>query len=294
MRWYSVFSYHLAKELFYRGKRAVIGGWAVGNPLKEHHLWPDWQLALQACRDWNAVQERHSYGRPDEDYLLRHRYDNRVWTSMGFPALPVIISECGGDGVPDSGTPKGFYKTPERFWNECLLPLAQALDEDDYVLMANVFTVGDGGGDQSPWKNFNIDGWGILPLVRSFALSRNPEEPDTEEEINVTPEDLDRFTRNTLLIQTLSAENATLLQKYEVPWWSSIPEGVTLSPDRQLAPLSQPIEILKVDGTSFNPPIHRQNNMTFSMRVGKLLRVYLPPVGPSWWVRVEDVQLKLP
>lgn len=160
MTWYGSFCYGLARLIHSVGKRPVIGGWATGTP--EFNLWPYFATALRACKDYNAILDRHEYGPLDGYLSLRYRKDNDAFAAMGYPNLPVVISECGGDNVPGSGPWKKFYGTMERYWNEYLLPYNIALNQDAYCLGATLFTSGGG------WVDYDVTGTDLVDRLARF------------------------------------------------------------------------------------------------------------------------------
>lgn len=163
MTWYGAFCYGLARLIQSVGKRPVIGGWATGTP--EFGLWKYFSTALRACPDYGAILERHEYGPLDGYLTLRYRKDNDVFAALGYPNLPVVITECGGDNVPGSGPWKNFYGTMERYWNEYLLPYNAALNQDAYVLGATVFTSGGAGA----WRDYDVTGTDLVDRLAKFA-----------------------------------------------------------------------------------------------------------------------------
>jgi len=171
MRWYATFLAEFARILRVTFNRtAVIGGWAVGNP--DYPLWAEYHPALVAAVVYKAMLGRHSYAGPDQStwsyLLLRHREDNLRFSAMGYPNLPVLITECGADGVP-FGVPPGkswkelFNGNAEQYLNSILLPLDNELAKDNYVLGATVFTLGAG------WNNHNIEGQVASRLIELAA-----------------------------------------------------------------------------------------------------------------------------
>jgi len=151
MAWYANFLHEFAKIVNLNGKRALIGGWATGTP--SFDLWPSYVPALKAVGEFGATLDRHEYGPLNTFLSLRYRRDNDAFAQLGFPNLPVIISECGGDNVPGSGPWKLFYKTMDRYWNEYLFPYLLEINKDHFCLGATVFSSGDGGGQ---WNQFDV------------------------------------------------------------------------------------------------------------------------------------------
>lgn len=130
-------------------KTAVLGCWSVGNP--DFPLWAQYGPALEAARTYGALLGRHAYAGPDQStwsfLLLRHREDNARFAALGFPNMPLVITECGADAVP-FGTPQGkpwrelYGDDARRYANEILIPFEAELLRDSYVLGATVFTYG--------------------------------------------------------------------------------------------------------------------------------------------------------
>jgi hypothetical protein len=160
MKWYAEFLYEFARQIQLRGKRAVLGEWSGCHPRKELNLWPFYTKALQAVRDFNAILSRHEYGALNGEDSLRYRYDNAEFTRLGFPNLPVVISECGGDWVGQSGPWKTYYKTIENYWNTLVKPYALELQKDAYVLGATLYTVGD--GNDTHWVPYDVGGTSLI------------------------------------------------------------------------------------------------------------------------------------
>lgn len=159
MRWYARFLAEFARIVSGLGKVPVIGGWAVGNP--DYPMWAEYRPALESVSRYGAVLSRHSYAGPDQRtwpfLLLRHREDNRIFSEMGFPNLPVLITECGADDAP-FGNPPGrawrdlYGNDADRYCREILFPFDAMIAGDAYVLGATIFTSGNG------WPAHNIDG----------------------------------------------------------------------------------------------------------------------------------------
>jgi hypothetical protein len=176
MRWHAEFLAEFAGLLRLEFNRAaVIGNWSVGNP--DYPLWAEYGPALDAARRYRAYLGRHNYAGPDRStwgyLLLRHREDNARFTAMGYPDLPVILTECGADAVP-FGSPPGrswrdlYGDDAARYWNEILLPLEQELRADSYVVGGTVFACGYN------WGQHNMDGTAIAQLWIDYARSAPP------------------------------------------------------------------------------------------------------------------------
>jgi hypothetical protein len=173
MSWYARFLRQFARQMALRSKRAGLGAWAVGHPLRELNLWPYYTDALLACREHRAVLTRHEYGPLDGYHCLRYRWDNYEFMKLGYPNLPVIISECGTDnaGGYRPWRPQ-FDGDIRRSWSELLLPYTLAMQADPYCLGGTVFTVGGAGG----WNDFEVSGTGLVDLLIDHAKQPHPEE----------------------------------------------------------------------------------------------------------------------
>lgn len=129
------------------GKKAGLGAWAVGNP--DFPLWRHWAPVLKACKDYQAVLTRHSYGPLDVWYSFRHRKDEEEFRKLGYTNTPVVITEAGQD-IPKTwreiwGDDIGAY------WNDYLKALDEGMEADTYVLGCQIFTAGGGGA----WGSFD-------------------------------------------------------------------------------------------------------------------------------------------
>lgn len=286
MAWYSAFSHEFARLIQQLGKRAGLGSWAVGTP--QFDLWPFYVLALQATVDFNAILTRHEYG-PLNGFLgLRYRADQREYTRLGYPNVPVIISECGGDAVPGSGPWKLFYKTIDRYWDELLHPYALALLQDSYVLGATVFTCGGGS-----WQNFDVSGSGLVDKVIAFSKENIPVKDDMD--IAKIRADLkiasDARTRATTELQTvndaLSRITAELNASNPQAWW-------------EIAPLPFVCLATVTDLTTYKTPGGVINdvrkNVAYDLVATERVKMnnegYLKVSPLPLWVKANDVRLK--
>lgn len=175
MTWYATFLYEFANLLKGLGKRAGLGNWPTGNPIPAHNLWPFYIPALKAVKDFNAVLTRHDYAGFDDNGQLRIVNDNAVFARLGYPNMPVIITECGMDSVaniPNSSAWRTYYKTMDRYWNELLLPFSNAIAVPDYCIGACVFTDGGAG-----WPNHDISNTDIVDRIQAWALAGPPPPP---------------------------------------------------------------------------------------------------------------------
>ena len=225
MKWYVAFLAEFARQMQALGKRAVIGAWAVGTP--EFSLWQYYGPVLQACRDYNAILSRHSYGPLNQWYSFRHRLDEVEFQKLGFSNTPLIISECGADGLGQPGWNKWrrmFGGDIAGYWNGYLQPFIKEIEKDPYVLGAALFTVGTGFA--SAWQDFDVAGVGLIPYLANYAQTLPPDAPpvvtDGNPPTEVLPSDLYRV-------------KAQQLQARLFPWTGEAEPPVT----RQLAPGEQ-------------------------------------------------------
>lgn len=171
MEWYAKFSREFARIIQSLGRRAGIGSWSTGHPLRELGLWPFWTPALDAVSLSNAVLTRHSYSDLNAYHALRHRYDNEIFTAMGYPDQPVVITECGTDA---SGTMLPWRKNfvdAAQYWNTYLVYLENEFQQDPYLLGATLFTV---GRNDERWKDHDVAGSGLVDLVLAHAQAQPP------------------------------------------------------------------------------------------------------------------------
>jgi len=181
MRWYAEFLREFSRIIKTQyNKTPVIGSWAVGNP--HYDMWMEYGPALEATRLYGAILGRHNYAGPDQStwgyLLLRHREDNRIFSSMGYPNAPVVITESGADGVP-FGNPPGqawrdlYGDDAARYCIEILFPFDAALQSDPYVIGAVVFT----SGGESTWPRHDIGGRVADLLISNTRPTEPPIDP---------------------------------------------------------------------------------------------------------------------
>jgi hypothetical protein len=145
------------------GKRAALGAWSVGTP--EFSLWEHYTPVLQACRDYNAVLSRHSYWPLNQWYALRHRLDELEFQKLGYINTPVVLSECGADGIGGMG---GQWRAlwgddVGEYYSDYLKPFESELQKDCYVLGATLFTVGT--GFSPAWQPFDVSGTNLPQII---------------------------------------------------------------------------------------------------------------------------------
>ena len=171
------------------GIRSVVGNFAAGHPPLE--LWPYFEPALDAIRQYNGYLGLHEYSAPvmqyrsgslqppgdpdqgDEGWLtLRYRKAHRYHlTPMGYGNIPILITECGVDGLikprpgPEDATgwqdfvdmwiANGLRKDPPGVYMDQLIWYDQNLQQDDYVKGAAIFLAGT---SDAQWASYDIIG----------------------------------------------------------------------------------------------------------------------------------------
>jgi hypothetical protein len=291
MRWCADFIYELARILWWAGKRLVFGNWSWGHPHEDWNLWPHYVKALQACRDWGAVHACHAYGPHDEQHALRYRADHRVFTQLGYPGTPIALTECGAENAGGMlPWRKQYGSDPQRYFDEWLVPFALALEDDDYVFMAALFSSGRAGNPA--WEDYDVTGFGLARRMADWSMGR---EPLGDLMAEMTQEDLQMVDAASAVIETEAAKIRAIAAKYLAPppWWQAWPEGTYALPGRALAIPNRVMTFYHGDGVPFNPqPITKAVNWTMWVveRRGNLLNVFdQAGTANDWWVRAEDV-----
>lgn len=183
-----------------QGVRSVVGNFAAGHPPLE--LWAHFRPALEAARRYNGYLGVHEYSAPimqwgfgalqstpgvdegDEGWLtIRHRKAYRYHLGpMGYGDLPLLITECGVDGMvgghPGPTEAKG-WRDFESYWvsnglrsdtpgvyMDQLIWYDSELYEDDYVKGAAIFAAGASQG----WESFEILGRTIELLTQYLEV----------------------------------------------------------------------------------------------------------------------------
>ncbi len=187
---YAVMMYHFARLCHLAGKRAGVGQWAVGWPLRYAgggDLWASWTPALDASREFGTVQTRHSYGTHNDYHALRHQYDRRRWAELGYWNVPLFVSESGSDRLYDVPGWVGGWKTQygsfDRYWSEWVVPFMRVIEQDG--VDAVLFTAGGGGGEQ--WADFDVAGTDIVDRLRAYT----PAPALPEQEVPMTKDEYD-------------------------------------------------------------------------------------------------------
>ncbi len=170
------------------GIKSVVGNFATGHPPLE--LWPQFETALASIREFGGYLGLHEYSAPimqygsgalqqnngadqgDEGWLtLRYRkvYRNYL-TPMGYGNIPLLITECGVDGLvggrpgpPEARGWKDFIDTwlvsglrddPPGVYMDQLIWYDKELRQDNYVKGAAIFVAGASPG----WESYDILG----------------------------------------------------------------------------------------------------------------------------------------
>jgi len=143
----AAFEVERARLMNEHGFRVVVGSFSVGNP--QLPFWIDFLPALEAAKEYGGALALHEYAWPTLDtepewYLLRHRKVYRGDSEsgwQGFPnhlrRLPLLITECGLDGLIEQSHPPRGWKTlytPDQYLEQ--------LDWYNQELMKDTFVAG--------------------------------------------------------------------------------------------------------------------------------------------------------
>ena len=197
------------RQLGEQGIRSVVGNFAAGNPALE--LWPFFEPALAAIRQYNGYLGLHEYSAPvmqfrsgglqfegepdqgDEGWLtLRYRKVYRQYLiPMGYGDIPTLITECGVDGLvrPRPGPEEaegwldfvpmweenGLRQDPPGVYMDQLIWYDENLQQDDYIKGAAIFLAGT---NDPRWQSYNILGphAGRLPdLLNQYLVVHPPD-----------------------------------------------------------------------------------------------------------------------
>jgi hypothetical protein len=171
------------------GLRSVVGNFATGHPPLE--LWPHFEPALAAIRQYGGYLGLHEYSAPVMQYLtgnlqppgdppqgdegwltLRYRKAYRHYLApLGFGDIPLLITECGVDGLihsrpgpPDAKGWLDFIETwlanglrddPPGVYMDQLIWYDQNLQRDDFAKGAAIFLA---GANDKQWESYDILG----------------------------------------------------------------------------------------------------------------------------------------
>jgi hypothetical protein len=194
MQRYADFEVERIRQLHSHGYRAAVGSFSVGNP--ELAYWQSFLPALEAALAHNGALALHEYAWPTLDtehpwYLLRHRkvYDGEPEHEWGglpwhLKALPLLITECGLDGLIEQGyPPRGWqvlYGTDPDQYLEQLAWYDAELYKDPYVVGAAIYCCGT---PDWHWKSYDISSGLAQVLAQSakpqyrLAATRLPQPP---------------------------------------------------------------------------------------------------------------------
>lgn len=176
-----------ARLLAENGIRSVVGNFATGHPPLE--LWPHFEPALAAIAQYNGYLGLHEYSAPVMQYLsgnlqppgdppqgdegwltLRYRkaYRNHL-APMGYSNLPILMTECGVDGLIhsrpgpkdargwldfiDTWLENGLRDDPPGVYMDQLIWYDQNLQQDDYIKGAAIFLAGT---NDKQWESYDI------------------------------------------------------------------------------------------------------------------------------------------
>ncbi|HEX9117928.1 MAG TPA: hypothetical protein VGA61_17805 [Anaerolineae bacterium] len=178
------------------GVRSVIGNFATGHPPLE--LWPYFRPALEAALETKGYLGLHEYSAPTMQFgtpqallhwgndpgqdgwlTLRYRKVYRSYLEPNNLALPLIMTECGIDGMVGSRPGpqgQGWQDFAEYWWKELGMgPNAAGnymqqlawydaqLQQDAYVRGAAIFAAAPPQG----WESYEILG-DVEPLLRQY------------------------------------------------------------------------------------------------------------------------------
>lgn len=169
MTWLALFlatAVRIVRQVY--GVTPVVGNWSVGSP--DYSLWVQYVPVLQAVTQYGGILGRHSYGPIDPHYALRHRTDNAIFGDLGFPNLPVMLTEAGWENLPEVGF-RAWATDPQRTNEEYvqyLLTLDHELRQDAYCLGASIFTYG------LSWSQHNLNDSGVGDLFGAKVEGRTP------------------------------------------------------------------------------------------------------------------------
>jgi hypothetical protein len=179
-----------------RGLRSVVGNFGTGHPPLE--LWPHFEPALDAIRQYDGYLGLHEYSAPVMQYLagnlqppgdpsqgdegwltLRYRKAHRRYLApMGYGDVPILITECGVDGLirprPGPTDAKGWQDfvgtwlenglrdDPPGVYMDQLIWYDQNLQQDDYIGGSAIFLAGT---NDSRWDSYDLLGPGAGHLA---------------------------------------------------------------------------------------------------------------------------------
>jgi lysozyme len=175
--WYSEFCYWLAHYIRGAARIPVVGSFAVGTP--DLGAWRHYGLLAQGVRAFAGLLAIHEYGPLDGSHALRYRAVSRELARIGYSGIRMVITECGGDYAGGHTPFRGDYWGGDvgRYYREWCAPYAAEIAQDEYVVGATLFTVGDGAG---AWPLFDVNGTGLVDLISAGDTEPPPQTGDDE------------------------------------------------------------------------------------------------------------------
>ncbi len=316
--------------------RACIGNFATGTPELDHR-WEAFFPAVRAAREFNGILGLHEFSAPllqfafgphqanpqsdqgDEGWLTgRYR---KVWRQFLMPnklEIPIAITAAGIDGHALADIPwrpahwiRGGWLAFKDWWQEQepepqaaethylqqLIWYDDLLGQDDYVLGAAIFAVGDNASD------FDLSGPLLDQLGEHITQSAESEGALEKQSTLLLLEGADAYHARYLLYaqpmhpNTLQATWKYLLA-YQASQGQSFHDAVRICRDERdvitaINPSVQQIAWLK-RYTQANLDIIHAKDRT---ELGKIMNQRVADntrFGPPWSVGVSDLRLKWP
>jgi hypothetical protein len=214
MQRYADFEAERARIMDGHDFRVVVGSFSVGNP--ELAYWRSFLPALEAALQYKGALALHQYAWPSLEhegpwYLLRHRkvYDGEPehgWAGLPWhlKVLPVLITECGLDGLIELGHPPRGWKVlyredPDRYLQQ-LAWFDAELQKDPYVVGAAIYCC-----SVADWTWSSYDIWPevakalaeqatpVYRLTEPIPAPPLPEPPDEDAMLSAVLGRLDRL-----------------------------------------------------------------------------------------------------
>ncbi len=241
---YAAFDAERARYMAGYGFRVAIGSFSVGNP--ELAYWRQYIPALEAALQYGGALALHEYAWPTLDhewewYLLRHRkvyFGDPEHGWEGLPdhlkTLPLLITECGLDGLIEQGHPPRGWKVlygddPDKYLRQLAWYDAE-LVKDTYVMGAAIYCLAP---PDSQWRSYDI--WPepaktlaaqATPLYRWGEIEPpappEPSEPEPEPEPPTSPWKMDVEYRPGSRIIAGSFPTAGIALTVTDPWGNAV------------------------------------------------------------------------
>jgi hypothetical protein len=177
----AAFDAERARLMAAEGFRVVVGSFSVGNP--DPRYWADFLPAMEAALQYNGALALHEYAWPTLDhdstwFILRHRKvyggaPNYGWSGLPahLKAVPLLITECGLDGLIELGHPprgwKALYGSDPGQYLQQLAWFDAELKKDAYVAGAAIYCAAP---PDFQWSSYDI--W--PGLAQSLAQQATP------------------------------------------------------------------------------------------------------------------------